>query len=321
MSECAISQSVERFGSALNLNLHFHSILPDGVFVPDDHGTLRFLALLPPEDHEVHDLLVRAARRVLRLWEARQEKADGDTDPYWSQVVADAIQPPLPALATEAERPALAKRRCASIGGFSLHADVAVDARDRAGLERLLRYGGRPPFAHTRLALTPEGKVSYRLRRPWYTGQTHVVLEPTAFLRRLALLVPPPRQNLIRFHGLLAPNAKLRPALLALVPSPADGASAVPPAEVPQAATPAGDEAPARTVRRRPWAELFRRVFAEDLLCCPRCHGRMRVIALITDPAPIGKILTHLGLPTAPPRVAPARAPPEPLFLDESAFA
>ena len=56
---------------------------------------------------------------------------------------------------------------------------------------------------------------------------------------------------------------------------------------------------------------LYRRVFREDLLICPRCTGRMRVLAAITDPAVVDAILTHLGLPTEPPAVAAARAPPQ----------
>ena len=50
------------------------------------------------------------------------------------------------------------------------------------------------------------GRVHYRLRRPYYTGQTELVLEPVDFLRKLAALVPPPRQNQVRFYGLLAPQ-------------------------------------------------------------------------------------------------------------------
>jgi hypothetical protein len=63
------------------------------------------------------------------------------------------------------------------VDDFSLHADTAVPANDRAALERLLRYGARPPFAHHRLRRTASGKVAYRLRRPWFTGQTEIVLD------------------------------------------------------------------------------------------------------------------------------------------------
>jgi|GEM_PF-860190 len=50
---------------------------------------------------------------------------------------------------------------------------------------------------------------------------------------------------------------------------------------------------------------------AEDFpLACPACGGDIRLIAFITDPAPIRKILLHLGEPLEPPPLAPARGPP-----------
>ena len=146
---------------------------------------------------------------------------------------------------------------------------------------------------------------SYRLRHPWFTGQTELVLTPIAFLRRLVALIPPPRQNQTRYHGVFAAHAALRPAVTALVPGHR-GLGPAPHAHDPTAASP-----PARRPSRLPWAELYRRVFREDLLVCPRCAGPVRVLAAITDPAVVAAILTHLGLPTEPPAVAPARAPPQ----------
>jgi hypothetical protein len=46
------------------------------------------------------------------------------------------------------------------------------------------------------------------------------------------------------------------------------------------------------------WPDLLRHTFAVDVLACPRCGGRMRVVATIEDRVVIRKILTHLGLPT-----------------------
>ncbi len=43
---------------------------------------------------------------------------------------------------------------------------------------------------------------------------------------------------------------------------------------------------------------------------CPNCGGDIRLIAFITKPGPIRKILTHLGEPLEPPPVSPARGPP-----------
>ncbi|MBM4012681.1 MAG: hypothetical protein FJ286_15145 [Planctomycetes bacterium] len=58
------------------------------------------------------------------------------------------------------------------------------------------------------------------------------------------------------------------------------------------------------------WAKLMARVGEEFPLECPNCGGEIRLIAFITDPAPIRKILLHLGEPLEPPPLAPARGPP-----------
>jgi hypothetical protein len=95
----------------------------------------------------------------------------------------------------------------------------------------------------------------------------------------------------------LAPNAPWRQSVVARE----DG----PPAESGNAASPpmgASDVPPpaARPLRMcaryRSWAELMRRAFDTDVLACPRCGGRMVLIATIEDPAVIRRILTHLGL-------------------------
>ena len=57
-------------------------------------------------------------------------------------------------------------------------------------------------------------------RTPWRDGTTHLVMSPLEFMQGLAALVPRPRLHLIRFHGVLAPNAKLR-ALMVPQPPPA----------------------------------------------------------------------------------------------------
>jgi hypothetical protein len=54
----------------------------------------------------------------------------------------------------------------------------------------------------------------------------------------------------------------------------------------------------------------MRRAFEVDVLACPRCGGRLRLIALIEASAVARRILTHLGLAADVPRPTPARAPP-----------
>ena len=58
------------------------------------------------------------------------------------------------------------------------------------------------------------------------------------------------------------------------------------------------------------WAKLMARVGEEFPLECPNCGGDIWLIAFITEPGPIRKILTHLGEPLEPPPVSPARGPP-----------
>jgi hypothetical protein len=63
---------------------------------------------------------------------------------------------------------------------------------------------------------------------------------------------------------------------------------------------------------RRQWAELMRRGFGMDVLACPKCGGRLRLLALITDRSTVRKLLRHAKLPTVPLHSPPRRAPPEP---------
>ena len=91
-----------------------------------------------------------------------------------------------------------------------MHAGIATKASQREKLERLCRYITRPAVSEKRLSLTNQGKVRYELKTPYRDGTTHVIFEPVDFIARLAALVPKPRVNLTRFHGVFAPNSKLR---------------------------------------------------------------------------------------------------------------
>ena len=72
------------------------------------------------------------------------------------------------------------------------------------------------------------------------------------------------------------------------------------------------DAGPSRTGAYQ-WAELMRRTCGLDVLACPRCGGRLRLVALIDQASVVQRILRHLGLPTEVPEPRPARAPPRPL--------
>ena len=169
--------------------------------------------------------------------------------------------------------------------GFSLHAAVRCGADERKALERLCRTITRPALANERVQCNAAGQVVLKLKAPWRDGTTHLVMSPLEFMQRLATLVPRPTLHLIRFHGVLAPNAKLRALVVPQEPEPP--AQAAPPAECEASC------AHHLPVRLR-WAKLLKRVFARDLEHCPNCGGELKIIAAILEAPVIERFLTHL---------------------------
>ncbi|MCZ7355252.1 transposase, partial [Escherichia coli] len=86
----------------------------------------------------------------------------------------------------------------------------SICSRQAAVVQRLCRYISRPAVSEKRLSLTRGGNVRYQLKTPYQDGTTHVIFEPLDFIARLAALVPKPRVNLTRFHGVFAPNSRHR---------------------------------------------------------------------------------------------------------------
>jgi hypothetical protein len=142
------------------------------------------------------------------------------------------------------------------------------------------------------------------MKRPAPNGATHLVLTAAQLCRRLLALVPPPRVNLTRFHGVFAPNARLR-RLVAPAPPPPRTPDSKPTAATPAAASSAApipsDEQAPQHVRRVPWAELLRRSFGVDVLRCHTCGLRRTVLAFISHAPTARRILLHLQLPCGPP--------------------
>jgi hypothetical protein len=91
-----------------------------------------------------------------------------------------------------------ASPRVPAYRGMSLHAAVAVPARDRRRLERLCRYVARPPLANDRLEEHPDGRLLLRLKTRWRDGTTHVLMERSELIDPLVPLIPPPRAHQVR---------------------------------------------------------------------------------------------------------------------------
>ena len=300
---------IQCFGGALNAHIHFHMLFLDGVYADNKHGTSRFWRLKAPTGDELTQLTHTIAHRVGRYLE-RQGLLVRDTDQ--SYLTADAVdadnETPMNhllgssityriAMGPQQGRKVFTLQtlpdcsddplasRVGNVAGFSLHAGVATRAHERDKLERLCRYIARPAVSAKRLSMTRNGQVRYELKTPWRNGTTHVIFEPLDFISRLVALIPKPRVNLTRFHGVFAPNSHYR----AMVTPAKRGRG-----KKTKAKDDKQDQTPAERHAAMTWAQRLKRVFNIDIETCAECGGDVKIIACIEDPAVIQKILAHL---------------------------
>jgi len=223
-AQCGAVTLIQRFGSALNLNIHFHMLWLDGVYQEDIEQPQRKPRLhraRAPTSAQLTHLAGKIAHRVCRHL-TRQGWLEGEDESAFLSDRAgcddglDALR--MSSITYRIATGKHAGRKVATlqtipadngspeggagkVGGFSLHAGVAAEAHESQKLERLCRYIARPAISEKRLSLSPQGRVRYQLKTPWKNGTTHVEFEPVEFIAKLAALVPPPRAHLTRFHG------------------------------------------------------------------------------------------------------------------------
>jgi hypothetical protein len=312
---------IQRFGSALNLNLHFHVICLEGVYLErtDQGRTPRFLPGEPPTDTDIAAVVQKISQRVIRKLRRLGYLEEGiespvatgydplrDTAPELARTMAASVQQRLAygeragqqvrrigaGFGSEGEAPRLTGPHCASVNGFSLHANTSIPAHRRDQLERLIRYTARGAVSLERLQEDANGDLVYTFTHPWSDGTTGITLSPLELLEKLAALVPLPHVHLVRYGGCLAPHSHLRGAIL---PTPRQQGLAEPEA--------------CPTAPGWSWARLLHRVFGLEMATCPLCQrGVLRLIAVITQGEVIRKILRHLKLSVDPPPIAPARS-------------
>jgi len=290
---------IQRFGSALNLNVHFHMLFVDGVYSRNQYGKIVFRRTKAPEKDELCKLVNQISLRVAAYLE-RQGFLERDEENSYLQLDGMEEDPMQQLLghsityrvavgpqqgkkvftlqtvpATESE----GNSQVAQKSGFSLHAGVVAQHWERKKLERLCRYITRPAISEQRLSITPAGNVRYQLKTPYRDGTTHVVFEPMDFLARLAALVPKPQVNLTRFHGVFAANSRFR--------------SEVTPGRRGRQSGPL-EKTQAERRRAMNWAQRLKRVFNIDVDICQHCGGKVKVLACIEDQSTIDHILNHL---------------------------
>lgn len=219
---------VQRFGSSLNLHVHFHSMVLDGVFTRDAAGRPVFHPAPAPAQTDLEDVLRRVHRRAV-AWLGRKgllESASihGDAHDSHGPLAACAAlamqRGSVRSLRDQAEaeegvaaaapEPPRAEGEAVDLDGFNLHASVAVAGDDDLGRERLMRYGARPPLALDRLRRLPDGRIAYRIKKLRDGRAKHRIMTPLELLARLSAIIPPPRYPLLRYAGVLGPRSRWR---------------------------------------------------------------------------------------------------------------
>jgi len=296
----------QRFGSALNLNLHYHSLQMDGLFVRDKRTRKLSFRRVKPTTADVEELVVQI-RYACEDW-LKKQGCDEDVEPDDGLAILQAASV-VGDLATRGGRKArrtqtLGGREyalpplCAGCDGYTLHAGTVVDARDRSGLEHLCRYVNRPPLAKSRLEARPDGTVSVGMKRVFADGTSAFVYTPEEFAERLCAIVPPPRANQTIYHGIFAGNSAWRPEV---VPKP----PAVSAREKKRREARRLTRQPSASPRTPGWAYLLARVFQVDPFRCPHCGKPMELRCVVVRPPASSRILRGLGAPRAPPTPTP----------------
>lgn len=312
----------QRFGSKVDLNVHHHLVVPEGVFREDEEGKVGFTELRRPTRDELQAMVERIAGKTMAL-ARRRGLLEEEPDDALSKVQADAVQTGLPV----AVPPPMAKKLSGFIEGYSLEAGTHVAASNREALEHLLRYMLRPPVPQHRLRRLADGRLELTLKRPMHDGTRAIAFTPAQLMRRLASIVPPPKAHGTRYFGAFAPASKVRARLVKPGKGRGKGCLGDPP-ELPAELDDGGAEdariswelgrelerdvwleGPADPERPRflAWPQLLARTFAVDVLRCDKCGGRRRLTAFIAASKEASELLDQLGIKERAPPPEPAR--------------
>ena len=318
---------MQRFGSSLNLNPHFHIIAMDGAFYCDE-GYRPIFIQMPNPTPEAIDLLAREISESVNSYlidegfltveegEIRMADTEGifepdiDTDVH-APAMANSISQtiafgPRRGQPVQRLRPNVGsceswpnnfetKRTsplCSSYDGYTVHAHRCILQNDRKALEKLISYAARGPLSDERLRTLPDGNVEVKLKTPWSNGTTHLIFSHSEFIEKLIALIPPPWFHMLRPFGLFVSNTKYREDVLPEYNN-ARG----------------GKKLPKQKKRNASikWADLLKRVFDIDVTKCQKCGGLMKIIDILMPGPELTLLLRQLELPTVPPRKLPAK--------------
>ena len=291
---------VQRFGSALNLNIHAHILALDGVFEEKTTGEMKFHVAKSPTDEDVSALVGKIAKRINKHLVKRNylEEVEGEFVVQDATNLFEQDNLHLPSQAASlTSRIAFGENegkkvkrifangrqwfdeedvenkgeRCAARGGYSLHANTCIKKHDRERLVKLIRYMSRPAVSDDRIDVIDDEHVRVKLKSAWKDGTTHIEMSGLEFLEKLMALIPLPKFHLTRYFGILSSKAKNRSKIIPPLKE-TEGEE-----QKPSRLTKDG----CRKKRYIDWADLLARTFSIDILLCGRCGGRMIVNAVV----------------------------------------
>jgi hypothetical protein len=193
--------AIQRFGGALNINPHFHSLFLDGVYREASNESLCFLNSRPLFDSENEKVLKKIVHKVIR-WLTKNGYIDEEvtSESSLSEVHAESVQYHIAVGPRRGEKVQLhgvpsevIRNEGGGLGykGFNLHSGVKIRAKDREKLATLCRYVLRGPLSRERIMRIGGNKVSIRFKKPWSSGATHVIYTEEEFVEKLVALVHP----------------------------------------------------------------------------------------------------------------------------------
>ena len=310
---------IQRYGSSLTRNPHLHIIFLDGAWVKGPEG-LQFEAHRGFSTESMFAVIEDIYRHVFEVFKDHgyvREDGEGEAPEEYENMV----HPFCPRASKAFRRKSrLAKRPDyhledpdrISVEGFanirykyfSLHAAVKIEGPDREGLKNLLRYAARSAVNLTQLSyVTPEdpsrSEIELEMKRDWKDGTRTIIFSQTNLVESLAALTPPPWFNMVRYHGLFAPNHAWR-SFAVPMPKRRNVWSDQDDKHKPALVAPAGSVKPPPEYWIRATQLMFRSLGINPEICS--CGGRMKVKGSVTDATSIAEILTRLDLvPTGPP--------------------
>jgi hypothetical protein len=185
--------------------------------------------------------------------------------------------------------------------GFSVDASVSIPASSKKACINLSQYIIRHPVSLQKtLYVCSNGTVIYKTKYNEYFKKNIKFFSSADFIAELTIHIPPKHNHLIRYYGLYSSRTRGKAnkdgSLAQFGYKPTD-AEDVKHEQSPESST----EMASNKASRQSWARLIQKVYEIDPLICPKCSLKMRIVAVITDPYEVNKILECLKRNNAPP--------------------